>query len=338
MEVFDAMNVESFFGLDIAFVIDSTGSMMSYINGAKESIKEIMTQSQIRFKRFKADETLLKFGIVAYRDHPPQESSFVTKIQDFTTYQSASAFLDSLTASGGGDPPEAVLDGLNEAVHSLKWRDTSEKILFLLLDNPGHGVRFGTNYDCPCGLNESYILQTMKSKEISFHIVRPKEENHKLDKMIELFQTHICIDIMELEKQKRLIVNSDRVMNEDMEDRIFNRSRFSSLAKLNIDRYNKKYAPSMHSSESDSSNSSVISKKCRRRSRSRSHSKSKGDKMDLDKDEISGLKYRPITCERKKATEVICDDFEMNIESGIKDHISKVVIAKLNKYLNINDE
>lgn len=327
MEVFDALNVESFFGLDVAFVIDSTGSMMSYINGAKESIREIMIQSQIRFKRCKADEMLLKFGIVAYRDHPPQEKSFVTKIQDFTTYQSASAFLNILTASGGGDPPEAVLDGLNEAVHSLKWRDTSEKIIFMLLDNPGHGIRFGTNYDCPCGLHESNILTAMKSKEISFHIIRTRDENFKLDKMIDIFKKYINIDIMELEKQKRYLVNSDYLMmNEDFENRVFNRTS----TKIRFNCFKNKYASSLHSSTTESISSRFVPKNSIPRSRSRSKGRDHTENTNQ-------LKFRPPACENKKVTEVFSDDFEMNIESGIKDHISKVVIDKLNKCLNIID-
>lgn len=337
MDVLEAMNVESFFGLDIAFAIDSTGSMMSYISGAKESIKEIMTQSKIRFKRFNADESLLKFGIVAYRDHPPQEYSFLTKKMQFSNYQEACIFLDSLTATGGGDPPEAVLDGLNEAVLNLQWRDMSEKILFLLLDNPAHGVRFGTSYDCPCGLNESTILSEMKHKGISFHIVRPKEDNFKLDKMIGIFRNYIEIDIMELEKHRKVIVNKERIMNEEMEMKIFSRSRHRDIRS----KRNSKHIESDPISPRESRNGSKSPRTTEKRNRSRSRSRGMDVEMEFKesvkmKDDGRALNNTEKKRHHSSTTELISHDVEMNIESGIKDHISKVVIEKLNKYLNID--
>lgn len=343
MNSLEGLNVESFFGLDIAFVIDSTGSMMSYITGAKESIREIMVQSKIRFKRFNADESLLKFGVVAYRDHPPQEMSFLTKHIDFSNFQLASDFLNNLTASGGGDPPEAVLDGLNEAIVNLNWREMSVKILFLLLDNPGHGVRFGTNYNCPCGLNESFILDEMKKKQISFHIVRPKEKNEKLDKMIDIFRNYIEIDTMELEKHKRISINEERIMDEVLEMKIFSRSRIrnSASSKRNSkhmeDIEEEPYSPRGSVSSSKSPSYRKKSMKIDKRSRSRSRSLEK--KMDVDH-EVE--KHDTLKAEKKYGLrdhavpkDTISYDVEMSIESGVKDHISKVVIEKLNQYLKI---
>lgn len=340
MNSFEGLNVESFFGLDIAFVIDSTGSMMSYISGAKESIREIMTQSKIRFKRFNADESLLKFGVVAYRDHPPQETSFLTKHKDFSNFQEASDFLNNLTASGGGDPPEAVLDGLNDALVNLKWREMSVKILFLLLDNPAHGIRFGTNYDCPCGLNESQILEEMKKKQISFHIVRPKEKNEKLDKMIEIFQQYIEIETMELEKHKRISVNEERIMDEDLEMKIFNRSRIKGGVNSKRNSKHMDEEPiSPRGSVSSSKSPSYRKKSLKEGLRSRSRSRSPRKEMDIDfadkLHDTSKIDKKYGFRHHVPPKELVSYDVEMNIESGVKDHISKVVIEKLNQYLKI---
>lgn len=328
MEALESLNVEAFFGLDIVFVIDSTGSMMSYINGAKESIKEIMTQSQIRFKNLKAEENLLKFAVVAYRDHEPQDSTFVTKTQNFSSYSEIISFLDTLVASGGGDPPEAVLDGLNEAVNNLSWRDESEKMLFLLLDNPGHGIRFGTRYDCPCGLHESKILPEMKKKDICFHIIRPNESNLKLDNMINIFKEYIDIEILELEKYKRINIVYERKMDESLEFKIFNRGRFNS--------HSKDIKKNKHMSEISESSEENKMSICLSRSRSRSKEKEKLKiRNDIDI-ERSPHRETPKLSSRDLTKEYICEDVEMNIESGIKDHISKVVIDKLNRYLETN--
>lgn len=322
MEALDTLNIESFFGLDIVFVIDATGSMLSYITGAKESIKEIMIQSQLRFQNKKIDENMLKFGIVAYRDHEPQDSSWVTKIHPFSSFAETIAFLDKLSASGGGDPPEAVLDALNDAMFNLSWRDESEKMLFLLLDNPGHGIRFGTRYDCPCGLHESKILPTMKARNIGFHIIRPKDQNENLTKMIELFKNYTSIDVLELEKYKKLDLCYERIsLDESLEFKILNRGRFNSVNKQKRD---KKYM-------SDISESSAEDKMSITYSRSRSRSKSR-EKKKICYDEKD---YKATPIDHPK--EMYCEDIEMSIETGIKDHISKVVIDKLNKYLDSNN-
>jgi hypothetical protein len=45
----------------------------------------------------------LRFAIVSYRDHPPQESTYVTKHLDFTDQYEAIEYLKTLAAWGGGD-------------------------------------------------------------------------------------------------------------------------------------------------------------------------------------------------------------------------------------------
>jgi len=58
--------------VDIVFVLDSTGSMSWCFEECKTTINRIMTQ-------FSKKEFNIKFGLVQYRDHPPQEETFVTK-------------------------------------------------------------------------------------------------------------------------------------------------------------------------------------------------------------------------------------------------------------------
>jgi hypothetical protein len=42
-----------------------------------------------------------------------------------------------LTAAGGGDLPEAVLDGINE-LFSLDWREDADRVAYLIGDAPPH--------------------------------------------------------------------------------------------------------------------------------------------------------------------------------------------------------
>ena len=64
-----------------------------------------------------------------------------------------------MEAYGGGDPPEAVLDGMDAAA-DLNWSKDNEtkKYIFHIFDAPPHGKEFkgtGDRYPngCPCGKN-----------------------------------------------------------------------------------------------------------------------------------------------------------------------------------------
>ena len=192
------INHEKFLGMDIAFVIDATSSMRPYILQSKDSIKQIMNEAISTLEQLKVESTLLRFGIVAYRDHPPQDITFVTKLLDFTDSKSAIVFLDNLDAQGGGDLPEAVIDGMNDAVFKLSWKDESEKMMFHVLDSPPHGPLYASPGDgfpkgCPCNIQESSFLIKMRDDAIKYTILKIGND---LDKMIEVFSQYVNIDVM----------------------------------------------------------------------------------------------------------------------------------------------
>lgn len=315
MNTLETLTTQAFFGLDVAFVIDSTGSMTSYINGAKESVRDIIERSKCQFLKCRADINLLRFGIVAYRDHPPQESSWLTKIQDFTHSTQAEEFLNKLNADGGGDPPEAALDGLHDAIEKLSWSENSDKMLFLLLDNSAHGIRFGTRYDCPCNYHEKDILPKMKKMNISFHIVKPNDKNSQLEKMVEVFKEYIEIQVTELERFRQ-IRNRD---HEDLEMKIFSRGRTFERRKR------------------AKSNSRSKSRSRKRKSRSRSR-----DSLDMSispiKKKVSPTDSPGLTIKKERSNTMIVDRSETDIKKGVKQTISKYVIDKLEKYLTLDDD
>lgn len=120
--------------LDLVFCLDCTGSMGSYIHSATNSIKAVV---EAIVKSEKAD---LRFALVAYRDHPPQDQSFITKVYPFTKYTAEmKSYLDQLSASGGGDGPEAVTAALNELL-TLPWREGAAKQCVFIADAPPHGL------------------------------------------------------------------------------------------------------------------------------------------------------------------------------------------------------
>ena len=105
--------------LDIVFALDTTGSMSPYIQQTKQIIESTI-------KKYLERSQDVKFGVVAYRDFPPEDDTYITKIQGLTDAKETIEFLKSLEALGGGDSPEAVLTALYEATTKIQWRNLKD--------------------------------------------------------------------------------------------------------------------------------------------------------------------------------------------------------------------
>lgn len=82
----------------------------------------------------------MRVGLVAYRDHPPQDHTWVYKTFPFTSDSSqVHDHLLTLYATGGGDGPEAVTAGLQQAL-MMDWREPASKMVILIADAPPHGI------------------------------------------------------------------------------------------------------------------------------------------------------------------------------------------------------
>jgi hypothetical protein len=119
--------------VEVAFVLDTTGSMGPLIEGAKRKIWSIATAI------VDANPTAeIRMGLVAYRDIGDE---YVTKTFNLTTdIQDLYANLLELKARGGGDWPESVNEALEVGVTKLSWTQGAEicRILFLVGDAPPH--------------------------------------------------------------------------------------------------------------------------------------------------------------------------------------------------------
>ena len=119
--------------VEVAFVLDTTGSMGPLIEGAKKKIWSIATAILDA-----NPDAEIRMGLVAYRDIG---DDYVTKRFDLTTdIQDLYARLLELQAQGGGDWPESVNEALDQAVNRLDWTrgDATSRILFLVGDAPPH--------------------------------------------------------------------------------------------------------------------------------------------------------------------------------------------------------
>jgi hypothetical protein len=119
--------------LDVMFTIDTTGSMGDELSYLQAELQDVMQRSQ----QEAGGNLDLRVSVNAYRD---KSDNYVVRANPFRTDVSqAVADLESESASGGGDYPEAVHDALTDAIDQHEWRDSAKaRLLFLVLDAPPH--------------------------------------------------------------------------------------------------------------------------------------------------------------------------------------------------------
>lgn len=117
--------------LDLALVVDTTGSMGDELEYLKSELRSIVRTVHDRFPQVD-----LRIGLVFYRDTGDE---YVTRPFDFTADIAAvRKNLRDQSAAGGGDIPEAMERGLEEA-DRLSWRDgNTARVMFLIADAPPH--------------------------------------------------------------------------------------------------------------------------------------------------------------------------------------------------------
>lgn len=117
--------------LDVVFVIDTTGSMGDEIDRVKATLLGVTEKLRSLEREF-----TLRYGAVLYRD---LGDAYVTSAHPFTSDIAAfDAALRLVDASGGGDTPESLNQGLAVAVESMEWRADAAHVAFLIADAPPH--------------------------------------------------------------------------------------------------------------------------------------------------------------------------------------------------------
>jgi len=116
--------------VDLAFVLDTTGSMSEEIAAVKTTIQKVA-------KVLSNDQTTVRVGLVEYKD---RHDAFVTKVYPFATDLAGFAQqVSQIGASGGGDMPEDMNAGLHTAMSELAWSDRSvARLAFVIADAPPH--------------------------------------------------------------------------------------------------------------------------------------------------------------------------------------------------------
>ncbi len=140
-------NVPKKVPLDIAIIMDTTGSMSSQIARLKKTLNAIHFQlTQL------PTQPDIRFALVAYRD---RGDDYITQVTQFTNHvDHFQDRLNTLRADGGGDTPEDLQAALDDAMHKLSWRKDALRMGFIVADAIPH-TDYGQEYHYASAMKES---------------------------------------------------------------------------------------------------------------------------------------------------------------------------------------
>lgn len=118
-------------GLDLCFVVDTTGSMGDDIENAKENMASILEHLAAKTENYRV-------ALIDYRDYPERSNEsedYPYKIQLYFTSnnESITDAINGLDLGNGGDSEETVYSALMSAV-KLDWRSDAKKVIIILGD------------------------------------------------------------------------------------------------------------------------------------------------------------------------------------------------------------
>ncbi len=115
-------------GLDIVILLDATASMQDEINATRSQMAQMISLLETFGISF-------RIGVVAFRDHGDK---YQTRVAPLTSYRfKAINFMDQLTAEGGGDFPEGVLEAVKKGA-KMRFSQRAERVMILVGDAPPH--------------------------------------------------------------------------------------------------------------------------------------------------------------------------------------------------------
>jgi len=154
--------------VDLGFVVDTTGSMGSFLNDAKAKMQKIVEEA------VKSADIDARCVLIDYRDHPPEDRSYAANLQTGKAPVTVAQFNSTLQRLGlgsGGDAPESVLDGIH-MLADVEWREHSRRLAFLVGDAPAHGYAgqgYGDHWPegCPCGKTSEAVTADLEDLGIT---------------------------------------------------------------------------------------------------------------------------------------------------------------------------
>lgn len=158
--------------LDLAFVIDTTGSMEDDIDEVKENMKNYLDDL--------VENGLVDYriAIVDYRDFASRSScdpeDYPYQVQlDFTNdYDDIVEAINGLDLGNGGDWEETLCSALIDGLDELSWRNTAGKAAIVMGDAPALDPEPYTGYTKDMAIeklggNDTALEEDMRSKSVA---------------------------------------------------------------------------------------------------------------------------------------------------------------------------
>lgn len=127
--------------LDLVFVMDTTGSMDDELADVQANLLGII-------RVLHRLSPSLSVGFVAYRD---RGDAYLTREFPLSPMSTANLsklvrFVQTLSAAGGGDPPEPVDEALDAAL-AMDWRQDAQGLVIVIGDAPAHTRNWLRSFD-----------------------------------------------------------------------------------------------------------------------------------------------------------------------------------------------
>lgn len=157
--------------INLALVVDTTGSMSGIINSVRDTLKEFVNA-------ITETKATLRIALIDYRDIE-EDGDSSTVLHQGSTYSiwfensnidELKEQIDHLGADGGGDEPESVVDALGNLVKPdiMTFNASAAKFAFLVTDA---SYKEGNNHGID-GMNE--LTQMLKEKDIATSVITMK--------------------------------------------------------------------------------------------------------------------------------------------------------------------
>lgn len=124
VESLERISAENSLPVDIAFIIDQTGSMQQEVNEVKANIIEFTRRTASRGVDY-------RLALISFSDRIDRYKDFTEDVNTFI------AWIDGVKVGGGGDDNENALEALYEAT-SFKFRLSAQRIFILITDAMFH--------------------------------------------------------------------------------------------------------------------------------------------------------------------------------------------------------
>lgn len=198
MFIFGCMAITSYAAdekpLDVAFVVDTTGSMEDDIAAVKATMKDDLAELQAKGVDF-------RIAIVDYRDFSSRTGSsgdYAYKVQLDFTNDAAKIInaINKLTLGNGGDWEETVYSALIDGLDRLSWRSGSTKSAILMGDAPALDPEPITGYTLDMAVNKLKYDETTVTPRASLFAAAPQAGTRS---QIRLFTiaTETDVDVVE---------------------------------------------------------------------------------------------------------------------------------------------